>query len=181
MQYLTKAELSKLFRVMATGNQVHLLAALTAFWTGARVSQVLRLQGQDIFESKGKWVIKIHAAKRGDEKLHTLHIDSDPAFDLSPLIELAKRRPTALLFAGLTRQYLNLRLKAYCTEAGIHTDFGHMHVFRHSIAIEIWTATQRLGAITEFLQHKSSGSALCYLAENDGRMAQEAVDSIQFA
>lgn len=181
MQYLEPNELSKLFRVMYAANRIHHLAALTAFWTGARVSQVLRLQGQDIYESHGKLVIKIHAAKRGSERLHTFHFDPDPAFDMSPLLEIARRRPTARLFAGLSRQYLNLKLKDYCEAAGIHTDFGHMHVFRHSVAIQIWKATQRLGAISEFLQHRSPHTALCYLAENDGKMAQEAVDSLQLA
>ena len=181
MEYLNHDELSRLFRVIHAENKTHHMACLVAFWTGARVSQVLRLQGQDIFESKGKIVIKIHAAKRGNARLHALHVDADPAFDLSPLIDLAKRRPNSLLFAGLSRQYLNLRLKSYCAEAGIHTDAGHMHVFRHSIAISIWNATQSLGAISEFLQHRSAGSALVYLKERDGVLAQTAVDGIQLA
>ena len=181
MQYLNEAELSKLFRVMHAGNKMHHLAALTAFWTGARVSQVLRLQGQDIFESKGKVVIKIHAAKHGNEHLHTLHIDADPAFDMSPVIALAKTRPTARLFAGLTRQYQNIKLKAACVEAGIHTDFGHMHTFRHSSALVVWNATHSLGSVSQFLQHKSPQSSLIYLAENDSMQAQGAMDALQLA
>lgn len=181
MQYLDRPRLAKLFRVMYSANKTHHLAALTAFWTGARVSQVLRLQGQDIFESNGKIVVKIHAAKRGNERLHTLHVDSDPAFDMSPLIDLAAKRPLARLFGGTSRQYINLCLKRYCAEAGIHTDCGHMHVFRHSIAHEIWQGTQRLGAISEFLQHRSPTSSLCYLAEHEGKLAQEAVDAICLA
>jgi len=181
MQYLESNELARLFRVMYAENKTHHMAALVAFWTGARVQQVLTLEGQDIFESKGKIVIKIHALKRGSERLHTLHIDADPAFDMSPLIALAAARPRARLFGGLTRQYLNLKLKDYCAAAGLHTDFGHMHVFRHSVAMAIWNGTQRLGAISEFLQHRSPHTALCYLAENDGKMAQEAVDSLQLA
>lgn len=181
MEYLNHDELARLFRVIHEENKTHHMACLVAFWTGARVSQVLQLRGQDIFESKGKLVIKIHAAKRGNVRLHTLHVDSDPAFDLSPLIELAKRRPVALLFAGLSRQYLNLCLKTYCAKAGIHTDAGHMHVFRHSIAISIWNATQSLGAISEFLQHRAPSSAFVYLRERDGSLAQEVVDNIQLA
>ena len=181
MQYLETDELARLFRVMYSANQTHHLAALTAFWTGARVSQVLQLQGQDIFEANGRTIIKIHALKRGSERLHTFHVDPDPAFDMSPLRVIGAQRPRALLFGGLTRQYLNLRLKDYCADAGIHTDFGHMHVFRHSIAIQIWKSTQRLGAISEFLQHRSPHTALSYLAENDGKLAQEAVDNLQLA
>ena len=181
MQYLTTPELSKLFREMHAQNQTHHLLALTAFWTGARVSQVLDLQGQDIFEHNGRVVIKIHAAKRGFERLHNLHVDVDPAFDMSPLIELAKRRPLARLFGGTTRQYINLCLKRYCAAVGIHTDAGHMHCFRHSISVAIWKQTKNLGAITHFLAHRSPASALVYLKENDGLVAQEAVDAIQLA
>jgi integrase len=182
MEYLEAQDLKKLFRTIhKSGNKMHLLAALCAFWTGARVSQVLALEGQDIFEADGKFVIKIHALKGGKSRLHPLHIDTDPAFDLSPLIELAKTRPTSRLFGGLSRSYLNLCLKKYCAKAGIHTDAAHMHIFRHSIAMQIWSATHSLGAITEFLQHKSPQSALQYLSEHNGQVAQGAVDAIQFS
>jgi integrase len=185
MHYLNVPELAKLFRVMYERNKQHQLIGLIGFYTGARISQIVGakgIKGEDIFESDGKIVIKIHAAKRGYERLHTLHIDSDPAFDMSPLIELAKTRRTTLLFGGVSRQYFDKCLRErYCPEAGVHSDFGHSHMFRHSIAMQIWTATNRLGAISHFLAHKSPATALCYLAENDGRMAQEAVDSLQLA
>jgi len=181
MEYLNRSELAKLFRVIHAGNEIHLLACLTAFWTGARVSQVLALEGQDIFEADGKLVIKIHALKGGKSRLHPLHIDANPAFDMSPLIAIAKSRPTAKLFGGMSRSYLNLCLKKYCAAAGIHTDAGHMHQFRHSISMQIWDATHSLGAITEFLQHKSPQSALQYLSEHNGLVAQSAVDVIQLA
>jgi integrase len=182
MQYLTADELGKLFPVIRAANKTHHLIALVAFWTGARISQVLALKGEDIFEANGRLVIKIGAAKRGYERVKTLHIDENPDFDLSPLIELAKQRPAALLFGGTWPSYFNKCLKEkYCPAAGIHSDFGHSHVFRHSIAIQIWEKTHSLGSITHFLQHRSPTTAFYYLAENDGRKAQEAVDGLQLA
>lgn len=180
MQYLENKDLAKLFRAAYASNRQHHLVALTQFFTGARVSQVLRLRGEDIFEANGRIVIKIHAAKRGAELFHTLHLDSDPAFDMSPLIDLAKARSSSRLFGGLTRQYFNRSLKTYCAAAGIHSDFGHSHVFRHSAAMAIWDATQRLGTISHFLQHKSPATACFYLAESDGKLAQAAMDKYQF-
>ncbi len=180
MQYLEAKDLAKLFRAAHVQNKTHHLAMLVGFFTGARISQVLRLRGEDIFEVNGKTVIKIHAAKRGFERLHNLHFDADPAFDMSPLIAMAKRKPTALLFGGLSRQYLNKCLQEkYCPAAGIHSDFGHSHVFRHSAAMQIWDATQRLGTISYYLHHKSPATATCYLAESDGRLAQAAMDGVQ--
>lgn len=181
MHYLKTNDLAKLFRTMHDKNPSHQLVALTAFFTGARISQVLRLRGEDIFETDGRMVVKIHAAKRGLDRVHNLHFDTDAAFDMSPLIALAKMRPTAKLWGGLTRQYFNLALKKYCTASGLHTDYGHSHIFRHSVAMQIWDATQRLGTISHFLGHRSPSSALFYLSEVDGQSAQKAVDSLVLA
>ena len=155
MYYLENKDLGKLFAVMYEKNRTHHLVALTQFFCGGRISQVLALQGQDIFDVNGRTVVKIHSAKQGFDRIHNLHTDTRPEFDMSPLIALAKVRPLARLFGGTTRQFFNLSLKRYCAEAGLHTDFGHSHMFRHSCAMEIWTATQRLGTISHFLGHRS--------------------------
>jgi len=107
-----------------------------------------------------------------------LHTDSDAAFDMTPLIELAATKRQSRLFGGLDRHYFNKRLKHYADKAGIHSTFAHSHVFRHSAAMAIFDATQRIGAVSQFLAHKSPHSAFCYLAENDGMMAQEAMDNL---
>jgi integrase len=180
MQYLESKDLSRLFRAMHAENSVHHLAALTAFFTGARISQVLAIRGSDVFEREGRVVIKIRAAKRGDVGFKTLHVDSQPEFDMTPLIALATNRGNAPIFGGLSRQYFNLRLKHYAKVAGIHSDFAHSHVLRHSAAMAIWDETQRLGAISKFLQHKSPSSAMAYLQEVDGVTAQAAMDNYQF-
>jgi integrase len=181
MQYLEPNDLAKLFRVMYDTNRNHWLVALTQFFTGARIEQVLSLKGEDIFEVNGRMVIKIHARKRGNDGFKTIHLDADPTFDMSPLLALAKTRPNAVLFGGLSRQYFNQVLKKYCAAAGIHSDFGHSHVFRHSAAMVIWNATTKLGTISHFLQHASPATACFYLAEADGKAAQEAMDNLQFA
>lgn len=181
MQYLGKQDLSKLFRVMHTANKLHHLAALTQFFTGTRVSQLLDIRGEDVFEKDGKYVVLIRAAKRGNVVIQSLHVDEDAAFDMRPLIDLAKVKGRSRVFGALSRQYYNLCLKKYAEAAGINTIFAHSHIFRHSIAIEIFAATQRVGAITQFLGHKSSTAALCYLAENDGKLGQDAVDSLVLA
>ena len=181
MQYLEKNDLAKLFQSMYAGNKTHHQAALLAFFTGARVSQVLNVRGEDIFEREGKWVIMIRAAKRGNVVTHSLHVDDDPAFDMRPLIALAKTKGQSRIFGGLTRQFFNLRLKQYAQDAGIHSTFAHSHVFRHSAAMVVFDVTKRIGAVSQFLAHRSPSSAFVYLQENDGLMAQEAMDNLQFA
>lgn len=179
MQYLPKPDLAKIFRAAHAANKTHHLAVLCGFFTGARISQVLAIRGEDIFQRDGKWVVKIRAAKRGNVVTHALHIDSDPAFDMTPLIELAQKRGLSLIFGGLSRQYFNKCLKSYANAAGIHSDYAHSHVFRHSAAMAIFDATQRIGAVSQFLAHRSPSSAFIYLQENDGQLAQAALDSIE--
>jgi len=185
MQYFTTAETAKLLRVAhkavsPKSHRQHLAMMVMAF-TGTRISQMLALRGEDILEKDGKWVILLPAAKRGNAVVRTLRIDADPAFDMSPLIELAKTRRQSLLFDGLSRQYFNEMMAKYCDQAGIHSSYAHSHVFRHSAAMAIFDATQRIGAVSEFLAHRSPASAFVYLRENDGVMAQEAMDSLVFA
>lgn len=181
MHYLPKSDLARLFRAMQAANQTHQLAALVGFFTGARISQVLNVRGEDIFERDGQYVIKIRAAKRGNAITHTLHLDADSAFDMTPLIALAKVKGLSRIFGGLERSNFNKALKRYCASVGIHSDYAHSHVFRHSAAMVIYVATQRIGAVSQFLAHKAATSALVYLAENDGLYAQEAMDNLNFA
>lgn len=185
MQYLGKNDLSKVFRAAYEANtpksQLHHQAMLIAFFCGTRISQVLNVRGEDIFEKDGKYVIMIRAAKRGNAVTHSLHFDDDPAFDMSPLIELARVKGQSKIFGGLTRQFFNLCLKKYGVAAGIHSSYLHSHCLRHSIAILIFDATKRIGSVSQFLGHKSASAAYVYLAENNGLMAQDAVDNISFA
>ena len=181
MQYLGKADLAKLFRTAYAANRTHHQAMLIGFFTGARISQVLNVRGEDIFQREGKWVIMIRAAKRGNVVTHSLHVDDDPAFDMSPLIALAATKGQSRLFGGLSRQYFNLRLKSYAEAAGVHSTFAHSHVFRHSAAMVVFDATQRIGAVSQFLAHRSPSSAFVYLQENDGLMAQDAMDGLVLA
>ena len=147
----------------------------------ARVLQVLNVRGEDIFEREGKYVILIRAAKRGNQVTRSLHIDSDAAFDMSPLIALAATKGQSRIFCGLSRQYFNLALKRYAEAAGIHSSFAHSHVFRHSAAMVVFDATQRIGAVSQFLAHRSPSSAFVYLQENDGMLAQTAMDELVLA
>jgi integrase len=154
--------------------------ALLAFTTGGRISQLLALKGSDIFQHEDKIVVMIQARKGGNDGVRDLRIDADPAFDLSPLVELAKTRGTSLLFEHSHRSNFNLRLKRYGALAGIHPSFCHSHVFRHSVAVALFDATQRVGVISEFLLHASPATAFQYLRANDNKRGQEVVNAVNF-
>ena len=184
MMYLGKSDLAKLFRSAyeATNpkSRIHHLAMLTQFWTGTRVSQLLDIRGEDVFQKDGRWVIMIRGAKRGNIVTQTVHVDAEAAFDMTPIIALAKTKGQSRIFGALSRQYYNGVLKKCAEKAGIHSVFAHSHIFRHSVAIQIFDATQRIGAVSQFLGHKSPASSMCYLAEVDGQIAQKAVDTLAF-
>lgn len=182
MQYLPQADVAKVFRAAHAAatpkSNLHHMAMLIQFFTGARVGQMLRVRGEDVFQRDGKWVVMIRAAKRGNVVTHALHIDADPAFDMTPLVALAATKGLSTLFGGLSRQYYNETLVKYFAAAGINSTYAHSHVFRHSAAMVVFDATQRIGAVSQFLAHRSPSSAFVYLAENDGMLAQEAMDNL---
>ncbi len=185
MHYLEPGDIAKVLRVAhkSTRPSAHRqhMAMLTMYFTGTRVSQMLAIRGEDIFERDGRYVVMLRAAKRGNVVTHALHIDEDPAFDMRPIIELAKVKRQSLLFSGLSRQYFNEILSEYMTEAGLHSMYAHSHVFRSSAAMAIFDATQRIGAVSQFLAHKSATAALIYLREADGLKAQDAMDNLVLA
>ncbi len=182
MHYLEPNDIAKVLRVAYASkspksSRQH-LAMLTMFFTGTRISQMLAIRGEDIFERDGRWVVMIRAAKRGNVVTHALHVDDDPAFDMRPLIEISKVKRQSLVFESLSRQYFNDVLATYMVAAGLHSMYAHSHVFRSSAAMAIFDATQRIGAVSQFLAHRSPSSAFCYLREVDGTKAQDAMDNL---
>jgi integrase len=185
MKFLAKQDLAKVFRAAYEArtekSSLHHMAMLLQFFTGARVSQMLNVRGEDVFEREGKYVILIRAAKRGNEGTYTLHLDVDPAFDMTPLVALAQTKGLSRIFGGLSRQYYNETLVKYFAAAGVNSLYAHSHIFRHSAAMHVFDTTQRIGAVSKFLLHRSPSSAFVYLAENDGSLAQEAMDNLVLA
>lgn len=185
MQYLPTSDLAKVLRATrAIGTKAahrdHLIM-LVQFYTGARVSQALGVRGEDIFLREGKWTIMLRAAKHGHETYHTMQFSDDSAFDMSPLLVMAQGKGQSLVFGGAHTSNYNAALKSYFEAAGVNTIFAHSHVFRHSAAMAIFDATQRIGAVSQFLGHRSPSSAFVYLQENDGALAQQAMNDLVLA
>lgn len=185
MQYLPTNDLAKVLRAThAIGTKAsrrdHMIM-LVQFFTGARVAQALAVRGEDIFMREGKWTIMLRAAKRGHETYHSVQFSDDSAFDMSPLLAMAQGKGQSLIFGGAHASNYNAALKSYFEAAGVNTIFAHSHVFRHSAAMAIFDATQRIGAVSQFLGHRSPSSSFVYLRENDGLIAQEVMDNIIFA
>jgi integrase len=177
MEYLHESEINALLRVAYEHNREHHLALLLMYATGTRVSQALRLRGNDVYSDPvtGDHRIRLPRAKRGTSRSYKIIKSYDPIRDLTPIIDLAKRRSTSLLFGGLTRHYLHLVIKKYAKLAGLHEEMVHCHTVRHSTAMRIFERTQRPGAITGYLCHTDQSSVYPYLREHDASLGEDAM------
>ena len=143
---------------------------------GLRVSETLAIRGRDICDGR----VSVKRLKKSRPTLHALRIDSDPLFDESPLLELAKANPETELFPW-SRQYMDVVIKRYAALAGIHPAKRHYHVLKHSICVLLWQETHDLNAIQDHVGHRSSSSTLIYLRADAALKAQSTVVHMSFS
>lgn len=173
MQYLTKEELRRLLTAAYTHDRRIHMALLVSFWSGLRISETLAIKGRDISDGE----LHVKRLKGSRATTHRLHTDADPIFDCSPLVELAKAKPDAQLFA-FTPQWVNRLLKRWSVEAEIHPAKCHTHVMKHSICMLLWSTLGDLNAIQDYVGHKSTSSTLVYLRADAAAKAQDAVNAM---
>src|ERR1700730_15712296 len=77
MEYLTRKELVRLFKVARDRNKLHHIAMLVGLLHGLRVSEMLAIRGRDICDGK----LSVKRLKKSRATLHALRFDSDPLFD----------------------------------------------------------------------------------------------------
>jgi integrase len=144
MEYLNRDELVRLFKIAHSRNPLHHVALLVGLLHGLRVSETLAIRGRDICDG---W-LAVRRLKKSRATLHALRIDSDPPFDESPLLELAKASPETELFPW-SRQYMDVVIKRYAALAGIHPAKRHYHILKHSICVLLWQEIHDLNAIQD--------------------------------
>jgi integrase len=176
MEYLNRDELVRLFKVAQQHNTLHHAALLVGLLHGLRVSETLAIRGRDICDGS----LSVKRLKKSRPTLHALRIGSDPLFDESPLLELAKANPQTELFPW-SRQYMDVLLKRYAALAGIHPAKRHYHVLKHSICVLLWQETHDLNAIQDHVGHRSSSSTLIYLRADAALKAQSTVVGMSFS
>ncbi len=180
MEYLQETEINSLLRAAYEHNREHHLALLLMYGTGTRVSQALQLKGIDVIPDPltGGYKIRVPKAKRGKTRSFRVLVSPNPLLDMSPIIKLAKTRGTSTLFGSLSRHYLHVVIKKYARIAGLHENMIHCHTVRHSTAMRIYERTQRIGAVTGFLCHSNPAAGYTYVQENDGLIADKAMQQV---
>jgi integrase len=170
MEYLTKPELRRLFEVAYERNRTHHMAMVVGLWHGLRVSEIINIQGIHIADGQ----LSVKRLKRSRPTLQSIHVDADPLFDESPLIELASQNKGRLF--NFSRQRMDQFVKVYGELAGLHPDKRHTHaICKHSVAMLIWSASNSLGMIQSYLGHRAAASTIAYLREADAMKAQSVV------
>jgi len=175
MEYLTREELVRLFKVARDHNKLHHVAMLVGLLHGLRVSEMLAIRGRDICDGK----LSVKRLKKSRATLHALRVDSYPLFDESPLLELAQADPDARLFRW-SRQYMDVIIKRYGKLAGLHPSKLHFHTLKHSICVMLWQETHDLNAIQDHVGHRSSSSTLVYLRADAAQKAQTTIAGMSF-
>jgi site-specific recombinase XerD len=176
MDYLQPTEVDALLTAAhAYGNKrAHLCLALM-YASGTRISQALNLKGVDIIPdpSTGGYRVRIRGAKKGRTRPFRVMTSNNPAFDMTPIVELARLQGTNRLFGGLTRFYMHILVKKFAATAGLHADMVSCHRIRHSTAMKIYTQSQRIGIVSAYLCHTDAASAFNYVAESDSQLGDQ--------
>src|SRR5882672_6367693 len=107
MEYLTKSELRRLFAVAYERNRTHHMAMVVGLWHGLRVTEIISIKGSHVVDGH----LSVKRLKRSRPTLQPIHVDADPLFDESPLIELAAQTKGHLF--TFSRQRMDQFVKVY--------------------------------------------------------------------
>ena len=128
-------------------------AALFSCLTGLRISDIIRLQWENIIKgADGGWCMHIVTMKSRTEAVLPL---SDEA------LALCGERTEGQVFKGLTQTILPLYLKDWIKSAGI-TKHITFHGFRHTYATLPLAAGTALYTISKLLTHSAVGTTQVY-------------------
>lgn len=173
MEYLTKDELRRLFKIAYDRDRLRHLFMVTVFWHASRVSETLEVLGSDIRNNK----IVIRRKKGSHKTEQDIHKDKDPLFDESPIIQLAQETEGRLWHYSRFQMHKFIRLCG--RKAGIPSDKLHIHALKHSSAMVLWEASNgSLGLIQRHCGHKSASSTLVYLYEADAQKASDVMNAV---
>lgn len=128
-------------------------AALFSCLTGLRISDIIRLQWEDIIKAAdGGWCMHIITKKTGTEAVLPLSEEA---------LALCGERSTGQVFNGLTKALLPLYLKGWIRSAGI-TKHITFHCFRHTYATLQLAAGTDLYTISKMLTHSNVATTQVY-------------------
>lgn len=143
-------------------------SALFSCLTGLRISDIIRLQWENIIKgSDGGWCMHIVTKKTKTAAVLPLSEEA---------LALCGERSTGQVFKGLTQTILPLYLKNWIKSAGI-TKHITFHCFRHTYATLQLAAGTDLYTISKMLTHSNVGTTQIY-ADVVNDLKRKAADKI---
>jgi len=173
MNYFTKEELRRLFGIAYENNRLHHLCMVTMFFSGLRVSEAIAIRGADVCDGQ----LSVRRLKKSRPTMHDLKCSSDPLFDQTPLIQIAKGNPGRLF--PFSRQRVDQFVRRYGAMAGLHPAKCHSHAFKHSICMLLWDETHDLNAVQDHVGHKEASSTLVYMRQDSAAKARQVVAGLE--
>ena len=173
IKYLLRNEKEALFQAIRSSPGRHCkrdyAICQTALYCALRASEIGLLFEQDIrFTSQG---ITIYCRRlKGSHNNTILIIDPDVEAALKEYLSIKQNiyGITDFLFPsqkggkGISRKTLDKMIKNYATETTIPDDKRHMHVFKHTRAVDLGESGAELSDIQWWLGHKSIKNTMIY-------------------
>jgi len=173
--YIEYDDFVRLYNAIQNPRDKMLVYAL--FWSGRRVSELLKLKVGDIDFKKGEIIYTI--LKKREPVRMPVPTPKNLVQKFKEYVQAngIENNPDAWLFPSpykpnepLTRQQVDVILKKYSKKFGIYTKSGkplHAHAFRHGLAIflgERARTPQDVNLIRDILQHSDTSITMYYIS-----------------
>lgn len=147
----------------------------TLWFTGLRISEVLRLQAKDVRRIGIDWSLNITRSKKRKAQPELLPVPRELGQALDDYIQGADMKPSALLFPGHENSY-RYEVRICAKRAGIENwQKIHPHSFRHGFVYDKAGKGIHPYVLSKMCGHSSLGITLQYYqpSERDMREAME--------
>jgi integrase len=164
VDHLTWEQLKRLLATAKEHSERNWLLLLVIFWHGLRISEALSLTPRNLRDGHLR-IQRLKGSLRTDQPL----ISHKNALldEKTALMAWAAGHSQDQKLFDMSRQNVDLIMKAYCADAGIRSALAHVHVLKHSLAMAMLGEGVPLPMLQKRLGHKSLASTGQYLRVSD--------------
>lgn len=171
VKYLSKSEKQLLFRIIYNETGIHRKRNIAIFevalYCGLRASEIALLQLDDY--DRSTHIIHCHRLKSSNSnslKIVDLHVVKAINEYLDEREQISTSCSALFLSQKglpISRQRLDAMMKQYCDNANISSSKRHMHILKHTRAIDLAEMQCDIDDIQYWLGHKNIKNTLIYL------------------
>lgn len=169
-KHLTREELERLFSAIRKGGSARDLALFTvAYWRGLRASEVGRLRMEDYRPASGRlYVSRLKRSLAGEFLLGPQELKALRAWlrergsAEGRIFESRRRR-------GISRQQLDVLMRAYGAAAGLPERLRHFHTLKHSVATHLLEKGADVVDVRDWIGHANIQNTMTYAAVTNPR------------